>query len=107
MNNKIRNEVTYITKAGTNIFLDLGFSEQEAKEYQAESERRINKQIELRNVLGSELFNYVNDDIVRNLFSEKKLKLIKSGDYRTISFRKMIIALINLGVDLQFFVNRE
>jgi hypothetical protein len=96
-----------ITKASSNLFEVFGFSEKEAKEYQAEAMRRINKQIELKNVLGSELSNYVNDDIVRNLFSEKKLKRIKSGDYRTISFRKMIIALINLGVDLQFFVNRE
>ncbi len=54
-----------VTKAGSNLFEEFGFSEKEAKEYQAESKRRINKQNELRNVLGSELNYYINDDIVK------------------------------------------
>ena len=39
---KIDTGTRHVTKAGANIFLELGFSPAEAKRYQAESLKRIN-----------------------------------------------------------------
>ena len=56
----IDTEIRHITKAGTNIFLDLGFPEDEAIELKLESDRRIKKD-RLKIQLMTYLIDYVKD----------------------------------------------
>jgi hypothetical protein len=55
MNTDIDTEIRHITKAGTNIFLDLGFDAEEAEQLYAESRRQINETLTLKEQLIGEL----------------------------------------------------
>ncbi|MFJ7565549.1 hypothetical protein ACIQW9_01135 [Herminiimonas sp. NPDC097707] len=49
--NHIDTEIQHITKPNDNIFLDLGFSPEEAKRYQAESQKQIDEALTLKQQL--------------------------------------------------------
>ncbi len=59
---KIDTEIRHITKAGANIFLELGFPPEEAKRYQAESQKRINDTKMLKEQLMVELSNWIKEN---------------------------------------------
>jgi hypothetical protein len=44
----IDTEIRHITKAGTNIFLDLGFDAEEAEQFYAELQRQVNEELALK-----------------------------------------------------------
>jgi hypothetical protein len=96
---EIKTNVSHITKAGSNIFLKLGFSEEEAKEYQIESRRRINTSFKLKNDLMKEIVKIVEE---KNLsvddlqFSKKEAMALKGLDYNKFSFSKLIDTLIRI-----------
>jgi hypothetical protein len=52
---KIDTEIRHVTKAGANLFLELGFTPEEAKRLQAESRRQINDRRRLKRQLMEEL----------------------------------------------------
>jgi hypothetical protein len=96
---KIETNVSHITKAGSNIFLDLGFSKEEAEEYQKESQRRINMSFKLKKDLMNEIIKIVE---AKNLslsdlqFSKKEAKNLKSLDYTKFTFDKLIEVLLRI-----------
>ena len=53
----IDTEIRHVTKPGTNLFLDLGFSVAEAKKLHAASRKQINDTRLLKQQLMSELSN--------------------------------------------------
>jgi len=52
---KIDTEVRHVTKPGANLFLELGFSPEEAKRLQAASRKQINDSRQLKQQLMEEL----------------------------------------------------
>ena len=52
---KIDTEIRHVTKPGTNLFLELGFSPEEAKRLQAASRKQINDSRMLKQQLMEEL----------------------------------------------------
>ena len=44
----IDTEIRHVTKAGTNIFLDLGFDAEEAEQLYAELQRQVNEELALK-----------------------------------------------------------
>ncbi|SFI37494.1 Predicted DNA-binding protein, contains XRE-type HTH domain [Collimonas sp. OK307] len=59
--NKIDTQVRHITKPGANLFAELGFSEADAKGYQAESRGRIDHTLALKEQLMGELVSWIKD----------------------------------------------
>lgn len=55
----INTEIRHVTKAGANLFLDLGFSPAEAKKLQAASREQINNTLALKKQLMTELANWI------------------------------------------------
>ena len=58
----IDTEVRHITKAGSNIFLELGFSPEEAKRLLAESKQQINDTQLLKEQLMAELASWMEEN---------------------------------------------
>ena len=58
----IDTEVRHITKAGSNIFLELGFSLEEAKRLLAESKQQINDTQLLKEQLMAELASWMEEN---------------------------------------------
>jgi predicted XRE-type DNA-binding protein len=58
----IDTEVRHITKAGSNIFLELGFPPEEAKRLQAESKQQINDTQLLKEQLMTELASWMEEN---------------------------------------------
>jgi predicted XRE-type DNA-binding protein len=59
---KIDTQICHVTKAGANIFLDLGFEPDEAKKLHADSQQQINNTIALKEQLMSELEMWINNN---------------------------------------------
>ena len=55
----IDTEIRHVTKAGANLFLDLGFSAAEAKKLQTASRKQINDTLALKLQLMTELANWI------------------------------------------------
>ena len=55
----IDTEIRHVTRAGANLFLDLGFSAAEAKKLQAASRKQINDTLALKLQLMTELANWI------------------------------------------------
>ncbi len=84
----IDTEIRHITKAGTNIFLDLGFEGEEAEQLYAESQRQINEELALKakkEQLMNELANWIK---------ENHLKQAQAAEILNIS-RPQVSDLIN------------
>lgn len=56
---KIDTEIRHVSKPGANLFLELGFSEEEAKRLQAASHKQINDTRQLKAQLMSELAEWI------------------------------------------------
>ncbi|MDY7578143.1 XRE family transcriptional regulator [Herbaspirillum sp. RTI4] len=56
---KIDTEIRHVTKQGANLFLELGFSVEEAKRLQAASRKQINDTHLLKEQLMSELVEWI------------------------------------------------
>jgi predicted XRE-type DNA-binding protein len=59
---KIDTQIRHVTKAGSNIFLDLGFEPDEAEILHADSQQQINNTIALKEQLMSELELWIKDN---------------------------------------------
>ncbi|MFA7239256.1 MAG: XRE family transcriptional regulator [Sulfuricellaceae bacterium] len=59
---KVDTEIRHVTKAGTNLFAELGFAPAEAEQYQAESQKRINDTRALKEALMAELTKWIKDN---------------------------------------------
>ena|SRR5690554_3987853 len=59
---KIDTEIRHTTKAGSNIFLELGFSADEAKRLQAASKQQINDMQLLKGQLMAELASWIEEN---------------------------------------------
>lgn len=57
----IDTEIRHVTKAGTNLFLELGFAPAEAKKLQAASRKQINDTRALKQQLMTELSNWITE----------------------------------------------
>jgi len=55
----IDTEIRHVTKPGANLFLELGFSTEEAKRLQAASRKQINDTQQLKEQLMSELAEWI------------------------------------------------
>lgn len=55
----INTEIRHVTKRGANLFLELGFSAQEARRLQAASHKQINDTRQLKEQLMSELAEWI------------------------------------------------
>ena len=58
----IDTECRHITKAGTNIFLDLGFDAEEAEHLYAESQQQINETLALKEQLMKEPTKWIAEE---------------------------------------------
>jgi predicted XRE-type DNA-binding protein len=67
-------EIRHVTKAGANIFAELGFSASEAEQFHAESQQHINNTLALKEQLMSELSKWIADN---HLSKRKRLKYCK------------------------------
>lgn len=56
---KIDTQVRHVTKAGANLFEELGFSPNDAKRYQTESRERIDHTLVLKEQLMGELASWI------------------------------------------------
>jgi predicted XRE-type DNA-binding protein len=61
MKKTIDTEIRHVTKAGANLFLDLGFSPDEAKRLQAASRKQINDTRLLKQQLMTELSAWITE----------------------------------------------
>jgi predicted XRE-type DNA-binding protein len=61
----IDTEIRHVTKPGTNLFLDLGFSAAEARRLHAASRKQINETRLLKQQLMSELSNWIAEHQLR------------------------------------------
>lgn len=59
--NKIDTQVRHVTKAGANLFAELGFSPDDARRYQAESKDRIDHTLALKEQLMGELASWISE----------------------------------------------
>ncbi|MDC8756156.1 helix-turn-helix domain-containing protein [Janthinobacterium fluminis] len=57
--NKIDTQVRHVTKAGANLFAELGFAPDDAKRYQAESRERIEHTLAIKEQLMGELASWI------------------------------------------------
>lgn len=57
----IDTEIRHVTKAGANLFLELGFSAPEAKKLQAASRKQINETRLLKRQLMTELSSWIRE----------------------------------------------
>ena len=58
---KIDTDIRHVTKPGTNLFLELGFSAKEAKHLQAASRKQINATRQLKQQLMEELAAWIDE----------------------------------------------
>ena len=58
----IDTQVRHVTKAGANLFQELGFAPDEAARFQAESKQQINDTQVLKEQLMGELSKWINDN---------------------------------------------
>ena len=56
---KIDTEIRHVTKSGANLFLELGFTPEEAKRLHAASRKQINDTRQLKQQLMEELSNWI------------------------------------------------
>ncbi|MCQ9616392.1 XRE family transcriptional regulator [Paenalcaligenes niemegkensis] len=63
----IDTEIRHTTKAGSNIFLELGFPADEAKRLQAESEQQINDTQLLKEQLMAELASWIKESHLKQV----------------------------------------
>jgi len=61
----IDTEIRHVTKPGTNLFLELGFSAAEAKKLHAASRKQINDTRLLKQQLMTELSNWITENRLR------------------------------------------
>lgn len=58
----IDTEIRHVTKAGANIFLELGFEPEEAEQFHAQSQQQINNTLALKEQLMTELATWIMDN---------------------------------------------
>jgi predicted XRE-type DNA-binding protein len=58
----IDTEIRHVTKAGANIFAELGFSASEAEQFHAQSQQQINNTLALKEQLMTELAQWISDN---------------------------------------------
>lgn len=63
----IDTETRHVTKAGANIFLELGFEPEEAEQFYAESQRQINNTTALKEQLMTELAQWIADHHLKQI----------------------------------------
>lgn len=63
----IDTEIRHVTKAGTNIFLELGFDVVEAAQFQAELQQHVNNTVALKEQLMTELAQWVVDNNLKQI----------------------------------------
>jgi predicted XRE-type DNA-binding protein len=56
---KVDTEIRHVTKPGANLFLELGFSPEDAKRLQAASRKQINQSRQLKQQLMEELSGWI------------------------------------------------
>ena len=71
----IDTETRHITKAGANIFLDLGFDKEEAEKYYAESQQEINAILALKEQLMTELERWIKDNHLKQIEAAELLNV--------------------------------
>jgi predicted XRE-type DNA-binding protein len=62
---KVDTEIRHVTKPGANLFLELGFSPDEAKRLHAASRKQINDTLRLKKQLMTELANWIEEHHLR------------------------------------------
>jgi predicted XRE-type DNA-binding protein len=82
-------EIRHVTKAGSNIFLDLGFDTVEAEQFQAELQQHVNNTIALKEQLMTELAQWINDN---------QLKQVEAAEILHVS-RPRVSDLVNKKVN--------
>ena len=63
----IDTETRHVTKAGANIFLELGFEPEEAEQFYAESQLQINNTTALKEQLMTELAQWIADHHLKQI----------------------------------------
>jgi len=63
--NTIDTQIRHVTKPDANLFAELGFSQEEAQRYQAESRERIDHTLALKEQLMSELASWIKTSDLR------------------------------------------
>jgi predicted XRE-type DNA-binding protein len=72
-NAKVDTEIRHVTKPGVNIFLELGFSPEEAKRLYAASRKQINDALRLKQQLMTELSEWIDEHQLKQAEAAKIL----------------------------------
>ncbi len=70
-------EIRHVTKAGANLFLELGFSAAEARKLHAASRKQINDTRLLKQQLMTELSNWISDHRLRQVDAAQILNVTR------------------------------
>lgn len=70
-------EIRHVTKAGANLFAELGFAPADAERYQAESRKRINDTRALKEALMAELALWIKDNHLKQEEAAKILHITR------------------------------
>lgn len=63
----IDTEIRHVTKAGSNIFLELGFDAVEAEQFQTELQQHVDNTIALKEQLMTELAQWIVDNHLKQI----------------------------------------
>jgi predicted XRE-type DNA-binding protein len=97
----IDTETRHITKAGANIFLDLGFDKAEAEKYYQESQQQIIATLALKEQLMTELEKWITDNHLKQIEAAELLNVSRPRvsdivNKKTSKFSiDMLIAMLN------------
>ncbi|MGZ8160330.1 MAG: helix-turn-helix domain-containing protein [Methylobacter sp.] len=71
----IDTEIRHVTPPGANLFLELGFAQDEAAHFQAESQQRINAALLLKEQLMDELSKWIDEQHLKQAEAAEILKI--------------------------------
>lgn len=74
---KIDTDIRHVTKAGANLFAELGFAPNEARQYQAESQALVSQTVALKEQLMGELASWIEAHDLRQAEAAEILRVTR------------------------------
>lgn len=107
----IDTEIRHVTKAGANIFLDLGFEKELAEEYLEQSQKQINEMRALKEQLMTELATWIKENNLRQDQAAKILHVTRPRVSDMVNFKlskftidTLVEMLARIGKPVRFVV---
>jgi predicted XRE-type DNA-binding protein len=101
---KIDTQIRHVTKQGTNLFLELGFSAAEAKRLHPASREQINDTLRLKEQLMAELSNWIEEHQLKQaeaaqvlMVSRPRVSDVVNGKAAKFSIDSLVEMLARVG----------